>query len=167
MDGRALDDAVAIAGRLRDRLGDDDAPLAIRGSSMGGYLAIVCAAPLRAAAVVAICPASATALRRGLAEDRFTFAADIEALDAFLAGHELEPAVAALPAPLLLLHAEGDEQVPVEHSRELAQRTTVSGSRLIAVPGGHHRSVQHDPELQAVSLRFIERALGLRGRALQ
>ncbi len=31
-------------------------------------------------------------------------------------------------------------------------------SRLIAVPGGHHRSVQHDPDLQAVSVRFIERA---------
>jgi hypothetical protein len=27
------------------------------------------------------------------------------------------------------------------------------------VPGGHHRSVQHDRELQAVSLRFIERVL--------
>jgi len=31
------------------------------------------------------------------------------------------------------------------------------------VPGGHHRSVQHDPDLQAVSLRFIERAFS--GRA--
>jgi hypothetical protein len=35
-------------------------------------------------------------------------------------------------------------------------------SRLITLPGGHHRSVQHDRELQAVSLRFVERALGLR-----
>jgi hypothetical protein len=33
-------------------------------------------------------------------------------------------------------------------------------SRLITVPGGHHRSVQHDDELQAVSLKFIQRALG-------
>jgi uncharacterized protein len=32
-------------------------------------------------------------------------------------------------------------------------------SRLIAVPGGHHRSIQHDDELQAVSVGFIERAL--------
>jgi hypothetical protein len=38
------------------------------------------------------------------------------------------------------------------------------GSRLIVVPGGHHRSIQHDQELQAVSLRFIERALGAGGR---
>jgi hypothetical protein len=34
-------------------------------------------------------------------------------------------------------------------------------SRLIAVPGGHHRSIQHDEELQAVSVGFIERALAL------
>ena len=60
---------------------------------------------------------------------------------------------------MLLLHAEGDEQVPVEHSRELARYFTAPGSRLIAVPGGHHRSIQHDPELQAVSLRFIARTL--------
>ena len=131
---------------------------------MGGYLSIISAEPARAHAVVAICPASAAGLRRGLAAGRFSFAADREALDAFLAGHELEPAVAALRAPLLLLHAEGDEQVPIEHSRELAQLVTSPGSRLIAVPGGHHRSIQHDAELQAVSLRFIEQALGLRAR---
>jgi hypothetical protein len=33
------------------------------------------------------------------------------------------------------------------------------GSRLITLPGGHHRSIQHDPELQAVSLRFLGKAL--------
>jgi hypothetical protein len=32
-------------------------------------------------------------------------------------------------------------------------------SRLIEVPGGHHRSIQHDPEMQAVSVRFIEQAI--------
>jgi pimeloyl-ACP methyl ester carboxylesterase len=57
------------------------------------------------------------------------------------------------------LHAEGDEQVPVEHSRELARLTRNPRSRLIAVPGGHHRSLQHDPDLQAVSVRFIARCL--------
>jgi len=29
------------------------------------------------------------------------------------------------------------------------------------VPGGHHRSIQHDEELQAVSLRFIQQSLGV------
>lgn len=165
MDGRAVDDVVTIATVLRDRLGDRRAPLALRGSSMGGYLSIISAGPVQAQAIVAICPASAAGLRRGLAAGRFSFAADREAFDAFLAGHDLKSAVAALAVPLLLLHAEGDEQVPIQHSHELAQIVRSPGSRLIAVPGGHHRSIQHDAELQAVSLRFIERALGLRGRA--
>jgi pimeloyl-ACP methyl ester carboxylesterase len=162
MDAGAVEDVVTMAVLLRARLGDERAPLALRGSSMGGYLAILSTAPARAQAVVAICPASAAGLRRGLAAGRFSFDVDAEALDAFLAEHELEPAVAALTAPLLLLHAEGDEQVPIQHSRELAQAVTAPGSRLIAVPGGHHRSIQHDAELQAVSLRFVEQALGLR-----
>jgi uncharacterized protein len=164
MDARAVDDVVTVAALLRDRLGNGQAPVALRGSSMGGYLSIVSAERAGARAVVAICPAGAAALRRGLATGRFSFAADHDALDAFLAGHDLAPAVTALRAPLLLLHAEGDEQVPIEHSRELARIVTAQGSRLIAVPGGHHRSIQHDAELQAVSLRFIEQALGLRAR---
>jgi alpha-beta hydrolase superfamily lysophospholipase len=159
LDGRALEDVRAIATLLRARLGAPDAPLALRGSSMGGYLALVCAGPISAAAVVAVCPASAAGLRRGLAERRFSFAADEPALDAFLSEHDERDAIAELDVPVLLLHAEGDEQVPVEHSRELAELTRSRQSRLIAVPGGHHRSVQHDPDLQAASLRFIEHAL--------
>jgi pimeloyl-ACP methyl ester carboxylesterase len=127
---------------------------------MGGYLAILAAPRINARAVVAICPASAEGLRRGLAADALRFDANVSALDSFLASHDLAEAVRLLEVPLLLLHAEGDEQVPVQHSRELAELMSAPGSRLIAVPGGHHRSVQHDPELQAVSLRFIERALG-------
>ena len=165
MDSRAVDDIAHMADLLRDRIGTDpNAPIALRGSSMGGYLALVSAAPARAAAVVAICPASAEGLGRGLTEGRFEFQADEPALHAFLATHDEREAIAALEAPVLLLHAEGDEQVPVEHSRELAGMMRSPRSRLIAVPGGHHRSVQHDPDLQAASLRFIGRALGTRSR---
>jgi alpha-beta hydrolase superfamily lysophospholipase len=57
------------------------------------------------------------------------------------------------------MHAAGDEQVPVEHSRELATHFRSDTSRLIVVPGGHHRSIQHDPELQAASVKFILAAL--------
>ena len=112
-----------------------------------------------AAAVVAICPAGGESLRRGLADGRFTFDADPPALDRFLAAHDVDAAASELEVPVLLLHAEGDERVPVEQSRELAALLRSPRSRLIAVPGGHHRSVQHDAELQAVSLRFIEQAL--------
>jgi alpha-beta hydrolase superfamily lysophospholipase len=159
MDGRALDDIVSIATLLRERIGDPDAPLALRGSSMGGCFAILAAQPTDARAVVAICPASTSGLRRALTANTLRFAAEVPALDAMLAPHDLIAAVESLEAPLLLLHAEGDEIVPVEHSRELETHLRVPGSRLIAVPGGHHRSIQHDAEIQAVSLRFIERAL--------
>ncbi len=159
MDGRVLDDVAAMAGHLRSSIGDDRAPIALRGSSMGGYVAILAAQPARASAIVAICPATGEGLRRGLRTGSWQFDADAEALDPFLAAHDLHAAVEALEVPLLLLHAEGDEQVPVEHSRELAALVTHPDSRLIAVPGGHHRSIQHDDELQAVSLRFTVRAL--------
>ncbi len=164
MDGRAVDDVVSMADLLRSRIaGDPEGPMpaiALRGSSMGGYLALVSAAPARAAAVVAICPASGDGLRRGLVNGRFTFNADRPALEALLVEHDVRAAAGALEVPVLLLHAEGDEQVPVEHSRELAAVLRSPRSRLIALPGGHHRSIQHDAELQAVSLRFIEQSLG-------
>jgi pimeloyl-ACP methyl ester carboxylesterase len=132
-------------------------PIALRGSSMGGYLALVAAGPAGAAAVVAICPASAAQLARGLRDGRFDFRADEPALDAFLAAHDATAAAAGLGERLLLLHAEGDEQVPVAHSREL--HAAAPGSRLVVVPGGHHRSVQHDGELQALAVAFLRRAL--------
>jgi uncharacterized protein len=159
MDGRALDDAVAMAALLRSRLGGGPPPpIALRGSSMGGYLALVSASAAGAAAVVAICPAGNEGLRRGLADGRLTFDADAPALGRFLAANDVHAAARELDIPVLLLHAEGDEQVPVQQSRELATSLRSPLSRLIVLPGGHHRSIQHDAELQAVSAQFIERA---------
>ncbi len=163
MDGRVLEDVAAIAALLRARTEMPALAVALRGSSMGGYVAILAAPVIDAAAVVAICPASAEGLRRGLATGSFQFKADSRALDAFLGSHDLNAAVGRLEMPLLLLHAEGDEQVPVQHSRELAGYARHPDSRLIAVPGGHHRSIQHDPDLQAVSLRFLDRTFGAAG----
>ena len=148
LDGRVLDDLAAVAALLPDGL-----PLATRGSSMGGYLAIAGAERLGARAVVAICPASAEMLTRGLRDEEFEFAADGPSLEAFLTAHPLQPP----DIPLLLLHAEGDERVPVEHSRELAERAPQA--KLVTVTGGHHRSVQHDPELQRLALRWLQQAL--------
>jgi uncharacterized protein len=154
LDGRALADVAAMAALARDRTGVD--AVALRGSSMGGYLALVAAARAGAAAVVAICPASAAGLARGLRDRRFEFRVDADGLGAVIAAHDELRAAEQLDAPLLLLHAEGDEIVPVEHSRAL--HVAAAGSRLVAVPGGHHRSVQHDGELQALSIRFIRDA---------
>jgi alpha-beta hydrolase superfamily lysophospholipase len=153
LDGRLVDDVLTVAELLPPGI-----PRAVRGSSMGGYVAIQAATPLSAAAVVAICPAPGNLLAAGLRAGRFTFAADARALAAFLEAHDLEGAVEQLRAPLLLLHAEADEQVPVEGSRDLARLATAPGSRLIVTPGGHHRSIQHDDELLGLSVRFLLRA---------
>jgi alpha-beta hydrolase superfamily lysophospholipase len=164
MDAGVLDDVASMADLLRARMTERFGPgpahrVALRGSSLGGYLAILAAPVARADAVVAICPASAAGLLRGLTGGAFRFDANVPELERFLIAHDLQSAVVDMTIPLLLMHAEGDEQVPVEHSRELAEAAAHPRSRLVAVPGGHHRSVQHDPELNAVALRFLERAL--------
>jgi uncharacterized protein len=153
LDGRVLDDVATVAGLL------GDVPLALRGSSMGGYLAILAATTVAARAVVAICPAGADGLSRGLRSGELEFPADVASLEVFLAEHPLDAAVEQLAIPLLLLHAEGDEQVPVAHSRELARRSPDPRSELVVVPGGHHRSVQHDAELQGHALRWLRRVI--------
>ncbi len=154
MDGRIVAD-VAVIAELLARTGVTR--IGLRGSSMGGWLALAAAAEVDAGAVVAICPASGEGLARGLAAGRFAFAADQRALAPLLAATDETAAAAGLGERLLLLHAEGDEQVPVERSRAL--HAAAPGSRLVAVPGGHHRSVQHDPELRAQSIRFLRRRL--------
>jgi len=147
----ALDDVAAAAALL------PPGPVAVRGSSMGGFMALVAGAQMQAAAVVAICPATGEQLARGLRDREFEFRADEEGLRALVLGADERAAAAALGERLLLLHAEGDERVPITSSRAL--HVAAPDSRLVAVPGGHHRSVQHDPELQALAVRFIARAL--------
>ncbi|MGN6170315.1 MAG: alpha/beta hydrolase [Solirubrobacteraceae bacterium] len=66
LDGRVLADVAIIASLLRSACRRPDLPIALRGSSMGGCLAIISAAQAGAGAVVAICPASPEGLRRGL-----------------------------------------------------------------------------------------------------
>ena len=135
MDGRALDDVVAIADHLRASIGGG-APVALRGSSMGGCLALLAAPLVEPQAVVAICPASTEGLRRGLRSGRFGFDADAPALESLLAEQDLYETVESLEVPVLLMHAAGDEQVPVEHSRELAHalRSPVGSHRVYASP---------------------------------
>jgi uncharacterized protein len=154
-------------GPLDDRLVDDvllarsllpDGPVAVRGSSMGGYVAILAARRVGAAAVVAICPAGAEHLLRGMRSGDWEWHADVPKVEAYLEAHDLAWEVRALDAPLMLLHAEGDERIPVTHSIALHQAATMPGRRLVVLPGGHHRSLQHDAELQGESLRFIGRA---------
>jgi putative redox protein len=155
LDGRAIDDVAAAAALLPAGL-----PVALRGSSMGGYLALIAAARVGAAAVVAICPAPSALLVRGLRTGRLDVAADTAALERLLAAHPLDAAVAALDAPVLIQHAERDERVPVSGSRELAAVLRHPASRLDVTPGGDHRSVQHDSAAQTAALAWLRDVMG-------
>ncbi len=144
----------ADGGKQQSRL-----PIVLRGSSLGGWLAICAAEAARADAIVAVCPATSAGLAAGLRAGRFDLRADVGACEALLAEHDPLLVVEASSVPLLLLHAEGDESVPVSHSRDLARRSAAPQTRLIVTPGGHHRSVQHDAELQGETMRWLRRVL--------
>jgi uncharacterized protein len=147
LDGRAVEDVAAVAEVL------GGGPVALRGSSMGGWLALAAAARVGADAVVAICPASGALLRERLGDQEYAFDADVPALDALIASVDERAAAAALGERLLLMHAEGDETVPVAGSRALHE--AAAGSELVVAPGGDHRSLQHDPGAQERAVRFI------------
>jgi pimeloyl-ACP methyl ester carboxylesterase len=159
----AIDDVLAMADLARGMIGDPQTPLGLRGSSMGGFFALACAAGADADAVVAICPAGGAQLRAGLESGRFAFPCDREALTDLLGAHDLHEDVRHLDAPLLLMHARGDLQVPVEHSQELA--ALAPQCRYVEMPGGPHQSIQHDAELLGISVRFLSRALQAAGRS--
>jgi pimeloyl-ACP methyl ester carboxylesterase len=154
---RAIDDVERMLRLLREHV----SRVAIRGSSMGGFQAILGAsADGDVAAVVAICPAPPDLLLEGVRRNRFdNFRADRDALLEWLPTVDLTAAAASLGprTALLLLHAQGDEQVPYTVSEEL-YAAAGRPKRVLILPGGHHRSLQHDRELQAESLKFIEKA---------
>lgn len=159
----AFSDAARMARFLAGREGVDATRVCVRGSSMGGLLAIHAAATSdHIHAVIAICPASEDHLRRGLRAGKLEFRAGERArsaLQAWLGEHDLREAVELLGAkPIFIAHARGDERIPYTWSEELYERAT-EPRKLVIVAGGHHRSVQHDAELQGEALRWIERRL--------
>ena len=151
----------------------DERRIAVRGSSMGGLLAIHAGRRQRrdVAAVVAICPAAEWML----AEDVRRVADGQPAAGGQRARGDADrrPGAGRLARtsttsatrssgmgakPLLLIHARGDEVVPYAHSEELYERAA-EPKRLLLLEGGDHRSAQHDAELQGESLRWLARAM--------
>jgi len=143
-DAGMLDDVVAALDWLS---GAGAGPLGIRGSSLGGFLALHAATRHPAVrAVVAICPATPDGLaaRRGQA-----WARDLPLEDAVGADDGIARGY---------WHATGDELVPWQASFALAQLSS-RPRHLRIVLGGHHRSLQHDPAVQADVVEFLSGAL--------
>jgi len=157
----AVGDAARMARLLATTDGVDAERVCARGSSLGGFMAIHAAATSEAiAGAIAICPAGERMLLDGIRSGRYEMRLDASALVPWLEEHDLREAVHLMGAkPLILMHARGDDDVPVRFSEELYERAR-EPRKLVIVPGGHHRTVQHDAELQSVALRWLERALG-------
>ena len=157
----AVDDVGRMARLLAGLDEVDAARVCARGSSMGGFMAIHAAAVSEAiAGVIALCPAGERHLLDGVRRDRFEMRIDRDSFEPWLGEHDLRDAVALMGAkPLLLMHARGDEVIPYTWTEELAA-AAADPVEAIVVPGGHHRSLQHDAELHELALRWLERALG-------
>lgn len=159
-----IDDALAMCRLLRGH-----APaVAIRGSSLGGFQALHAGArDPDVAAVVALCPATEAVLLRLLRSDEAErFRLDRAACEAWLGRSDILEAVPRMSprTALLLMHAQGDERISYTVSEEI-HRAAGEPKRLLVIPGGHHRSIQHDLELQNVSIKFVQQAVAPAGEA--
>jgi alpha-beta hydrolase superfamily lysophospholipase len=168
---RVVADVQRLVRMLADRSEVDARRIAVRGSSMGGLLALhVAAVSDEVAAVVAICPASEQMMledMRNVARGEpppagsalQSIRADAAALVPWLEEHDVRQLVELIgPKPLLLVHARGDEVVPHELSEELYERAA-EPKRLLLLDGGDHRSAQHDAEIQGEVLRWLARVM--------
>ncbi len=161
MTGEAVDAVISMVHLLEVQKGIDERRIAVRGSSLGGFLALCAAAAMpEIAGVIAICPASEDHLARGVRQGRFEMrAGDPVDLEAWLLAQDVGEAIERIAGrPLLLMHAEGDTQIPSDHSEELYERAG-EPRKLVIAPGGAHTTVQHDAELQGMALRWLEREL--------
>jgi dienelactone hydrolase len=122
--------------------------LGMRGSSMGGFLALTCA-PMHqdVRAVVAICPARPESLAMRLGEDwplRHPLGPSTWRHDGIARG---------------FWHATGDDVVPWGVTYELWSRASQPKHLRIEM-GGHHQSLQHDPAGQQATATFLAEHMG-------
>ncbi len=162
MSPAAVGDVGKMARFLAENEGIDAGRICARGSSMGGFMAIHAAALSDSiAGVLAICPAGEADLMEGLRRGRLEMRVDRDALEPWLGEHDLRDAIELVgEKPVMLLHARGDEQIAYTWTEELATRAQ-DPIEAIVVPGGHHRSLQHDAELHEVALIWMEKQLGV------
>lgn len=166
LDGTAGCDVEAAVSYLAGRPEIDPKRIAVRGSSLGGHLAIhVAARAPQIRAAIAICPAPeqllAESLRRMTEEGREVpdVRLDLQNLPRRLRESDLRRSVAQIaPRPLLLIHCTGDQLVPYDHSMELYRHAN-QPKELWLVNGGSHTTAQHDGAIHERTAKWLLRHL--------
>ena len=163
-----LDDVAAAIRLLRSGSSPwvDPERLFLIGHSLGGWAAVLASAAddrIRAAAVIA-----AVAKPSEFPLDNPDYAADYTPWLTGITPEALAKQWRALgpdrtpvdqvariaPRPLLIIHSRTDEEVPVAHSRNLAENAG-AGSRYIETEGGNHAFTWDRPWLQDLLLAWI------------
>lgn len=169
VDSNIFNDVAAAMLYLQNRPEVNPMSIAIRGSSLGGWLAIHTAAHLRDLThVVAYCPAHDSGLiilmeEMALVQRGHTShlvpetppRVDVNSTMQLLYRLNVRKAARHIhPRPLLLVHCEGDEVVPA-HISERIYEDAMEPKTLWLLPGGDHRFAQHDPETDQRMLEWL------------
>jgi uncharacterized protein len=170
LDANIFNDVAAAQQYLHTRPEVNPMSIAIRGSSLGGWLAIHTAAHLRdLSPVVAYCPANELTLTLLMEEVALVQRGhtspmvpenpprvNVNSMTQLL--YQLNTLKAARrihPRPFLLVHSEGDEVIPAHMSQRLYD-TVEEPRTLWLLPGGDHRSAQHDPQTNERMLAWVD-----------
>lgn len=133
-------DVVAALDALHDR---GAGPLGIRGSSLGGYLALLASTHPHVRAVAALCPANN--LRLLTRYPQYEWARHLPLVDTVVRDTGVARGY---------WHARGDEIVPWAQTMALHQ-ITPHPKHLHVAMGGDHRSLQHDPQIQDQTVGWL------------
>ena len=171
LDGNVFHDVAAALTYLQGRPEINPTRIAVRGSSMGGWLAIHASAYLvDVYSVVAFCPGSEALftnlieevgmVQRGHPSEAISSPeemprVDVNSMMQLLYRVDVYKASRRIsPRPLLLVHCEGDEVVPPHISQKIYDAASEPKS-LWLLPGGDHEFAQHDPSTNARVLDWL------------
>lgn len=177
-DGPLEHDVLAAVRHLRSLPFVGATEICYRGSSMGGFYGLKAAVEGAFAALVLLCPAGEKVILEAIDERETAGPAagntagseegkrplwDTRALRGYFGTQNSLRLASRISAPVLLVHARGDDVVPFEHSLRLTQ--ALGGpATLIALPGGAHTSAQHDPEIHRYTLEWLRSCLAWQQR---